>query len=406
MDYIKRQAEKILNEMSESFPVVLVTGARQVGKSTLLKNEKKSLPYITFDEIDKMESAINDPKLFLEMNMPPVILDEVQYVPNLFRSIKVQVDRQNKAGLYFLTGSQKFNLMKNVSESLAGRIGILELNGISLREMLNDNFSKPFLPNEDFIKNRIKSSKKCTAKDVWRIIQEGSFPAVVSKKNKWSSFYASYIKTYIERDVRNLTQIGDELQFIQFITIAASRTGQLLNYADLAKETGISEPTAKKWLSILITSGLVYLLKPYSTNVEKRVVKTPKLYFLDTGLVCWLTKWTSSEVLESGAMAGAIFETFVVSEIVKSYTNCGLEPPIYFYRDRDKKEIDIVIENNGTLYPVEIKKSTNPKKSDASSFQCLSTLKNMEVGNGTIICMNDSVGILDKNLLSIPYTFI
>lgn len=406
MNYIQRHAQKSLNDLAKSFPVVLVTGARQVGKSTLLKNTKKNLPYITFDEIDKVESAKSDPKYFLEINPTPVIFDEIQYVPELLRNIKIQVDKQNKNSLFFLTGSQQFALMKNVSESLAGRIGILELLGISLRERLGDNFYDAFIPTKNFVTQRIKTSKTCAASDIWKIIHEGSFPAVVTKKTEWNAFYASYVKTYIERDVRNLAQIGDEMQFMQFITIVAGRTGQLVNYADMAKETGISEPTAKKWLSILITSGLVYLLKPYSSNVEKRVVKTPKLYFLDTGLACWLTKWTTSEVLQTGAMAGAMFETFVVSEIIKSFCNSGIEPPIYFYRDKDKKEIDVIIENNGVLYPVEIKKSTNPKKSDASSFECLKCIKNNKTGSGTIVCMNDNVSILDKDLLAIPCTFI
>lgn len=222
-------------------------------------------------------------------------------------------------------------------------------------------------------------------------------------------FYASYIKTYIERDIRKLTQVADETQFIQFITVAASRTSQLVNYGDMARECGISEVTAKKWLSLLVTSGLVYLLRPYSANIEKRVVKTPKLYFMDTGLAAYLTRWTSPEVMQSGAMAGAFFETYVVGEIIKSFANNGENAPIYFYRDKDKVEIDLLIEENNTLYPVEIKKTASPNSEDAKNLYITSRIKNVQIGQNVILCNTDKVVSVQKGdvtALAIPLEFV
>jgi predicted AAA+ superfamily ATPase len=296
--------------------------------------------------------------------------------------------------------------MKNVSESLAGRIGILQLMGLSTREINFDKFNTPFLPTQGYFKARMKSAKALSASDIWKMIHLGSFPAVLSGYSKQKAMYDSYIRTYIERDVRLLAQVGDELAFMQFITVAAARTGQMLNYRDMARDIQISEPTAKKWLSILATSRLVYLLPPFSINVEKRVVKTPKLYFLDTGLAAYLTKWTNPDVLMHGASAGAYFETFVISEILKSYRNNGTEPVMFYYRDKDGKEIDLLIMENGTLYPLEIKKTSTPRKDDISVFNVLKSIKNFKIGEGGLICADTKLGILDKNCYSIPAGFI
>lgn len=304
--------------------------------------------------------------------------------------------------MYYLTGSQQFHLMKNVSESLAGRIGILQLMGLSMRETGSDKFNKPFIPALKYFNARGKSAKSYRPAEIWKMIHRGSFPAVVSGFSKQKAFYDAYVRTYIERDVRSLAQVGDELQFMQFITVAVSRTGQMLNFRDMARDVQISEPTAKKWLSILVSSGLVYLLPPFSMNVEKRVVKTPKLYFLDTGLAAYLTKWTDSEVLMQGAVAGAFFETFVIGEILKSYYNSGMEPAMFYYRDKDKKEIDLLIMENGTLYPLEIKATATPKKEDASVFKVLKTVKGLKIGSGGLICTDTVLGILDKDRYSIP----
>ena len=407
-NFIARHAEKALSELMLSFPVILVTGPRQIGKSTLLQNAKKTgkIPYVSFDETAEIIAVKTDPKTFLSLHRPPVILDEIQFAPELFPYLKIEADKYKKKGMYFLTGSQQFHLMKNVSESLAGRIGILQLMGLSMREAGGDKFDKPFIPKTDYFAARKKSARTYNAAEIWKMIHTGSFPAVVTGYSKQKAFYDSYIRTYIERDVRALAQVGDELAFIRFITVAASRTGQMLNYRDMARDVQISEPTAKKWLSILVTSGLVYLLPTFSMNVKKRVVKTPKLYFLDTGLASYLTKWTSPDVLREGAAAGAFFETFVISEILKSYCNNGTEPALFYYRDKDSKEIDLLIIENGTIYPLEIKMTATPKRDDTIIFKVLNSVKNLKIGTGGLICTDTALGILDKDRYSIPAAFI
>ncbi|AEF80686.1 ATP-binding protein [Leadbettera azotonutricia] len=412
MDYIERSAGKAISRIIDSFPVILVTGPRQVGKTTLLQNlpATRALPYISFDKPSEVLSAKADPHTFLQLHQGPVIFDEIQYVPELFRWIKIEADTKKTKGMYYLTGSQQFHLMKNVSESLAGRIGILQLLGLSLREIADQGsgniFDLPFIPTEEYLATRNKNAKAYGPKEIWNNIFQGSFPAIISGYSRREAFYDSYVRTYVERDVRALTQVGDELQFIQFITVAASRTGQMLNYQDMSRDVGISEPTAKKWLSILITSGLVYLLTPYSANVGKRVVKTPKLYFLDTGLAAYLTKWTSPEVMMQGAMAGAFFETFVIAEILKSYYNAGSEPALFYYRDKDQKEIDLLVMENGYLYPLEIKKTATPKRQDASAFAVLKNINGMKIGIGGIICTDTSLGLIDKDRYIIPVGFV
>jgi predicted AAA+ superfamily ATPase len=278
--------------------------------------------------------------------------------------------------------------------------------GLSLREIGGDSFTRPFIHTMQYFTARSKSARKYSAAEIWKIIHTGSFPAVVTGYSKHKAFFDSYIRTYVERDVRALANVGDELQFIRFITVVASRTGQMLNYRDMARDIQISEPTAKKWLSILVTSGLVYLLPPFSMNVEKRVVKTPKMYFLDTGLAAYLTRWTNPDVLRQGAMAGAYFETFVIAEILKSYCNAGSEPSLFYYRDKDKKEVDLLIMENGTLYPLEIKMTATPKASDAAPFKVLKAVRGLKIGSGGLICASDSLNILDKDRYVIPVSLL
>jgi predicted AAA+ superfamily ATPase len=389
------------------FSAVLVTGARQVGKTTLLKHIMDAIPYLTLDDPILLQSAIEEAGSFFKIAPPPVIVDEIQYAPNLFRYIKMIADDSGKKGQFFLTGSQQFKMMKNVSESLSGRIGIINLLGLSLREIMNDSFNEIFVPTEEYFTKRKLSAKQMEYMGVWKIIQKGSMPAMYSEELDWQMFYAAYTKTYIERDVRELTQVGDELKFIKFMTAIASRTSQMLNLSSVANEVGISVPTADRWLSILLSSNIVYLLQPYYNNITKRTVKTPKLYFLDTGLAAYLTKWNTPEVLEAGAMAGAFFETFVVAEVLKSYYNAGvLEPSLYYYRDKDAKEVDMLIEQNGTLYPVEIKKTSNPGKEHIDNFSVLDKIKGLEVGTGGVICMYDkNIHINDRNV-TIPVTWL
>ena len=407
MGYINRNIETTINKAARMFSTVLITGARQVGKTTLLKHMTSGIPYLTLDDPILLQSAIEEAGSFFKITPPPVIVDEIQYAPNLFSYIKMFADESNKKGQFFLTGSQQFKMMKNVSESLAGRIGIINLLGLSLREIKNDAFNEIFMPTEEYFVKRKMSVKQADYNEIWEIIHKGSMPAMYANEIDWQMFYASYTKTYIERDVRELTQVGDELKFIKFMIAMASRTSQMLNLSSVANEVGISVPTADRWLSILISSNVVYLLQPYYNNITKRAVKTPKLYFLDTGLAAYLTKWNTPEVLEAGAMAGAFFETFVVAEVLKSNYNAGvLDPSIYYYRDKDAKEIDILVEQNGMLYPVEIKKTANPGKEHIENFSALEKIKGVVVGTGGVICMYDkSVRINDKNV-TIPVTWL
>jgi len=374
--------------MMRTFPAVLITGARQVGKTTLLQNSAAGAEYLTFDDYILLDAAKRDARGFVNALAPPVILDEIQYAPEIFRPIKMRVDTEKRNGAFLMTGSQQFEMMKGVSESLAGRIGILELPGLSAREIDGVEFDLPFVPTEAYLAAREGSGgaiKTKNPKELWRAIHTGGMPKLHAEpETSAQDFFASYVKTYIERDVRALTQVGDELAFLRFLMACAARTAQLLNLADVCRDVEISAPTAKRWLSVLVASGLVFLLQPYSQNIAARAVKTPKLYFMDTGLVAYLCKWGSPEVLESGAMSGQVFETYVVSEIVKGYRNAGREPPLYFYRDSQRREIDLLIETDGKLYPVEIKKTSSPNAKDAKHFAALPRAE-----QGGIVCLYD-----------------
>ena len=405
MKYYKRLAENAIKKQEKMFKTILVTGARQVGKTTLLKNMNPNMNYITLDDMILNQSAVEEPELFLKANKPPIIIDEIQYAPNLLRYIKMVVDNSEKKSLYYLTGSQQFHLMKDVSESLAGRVGILNLLGLSLREIKEIEFNEPFLPTEEYLSKRKKHVKEISYNEIWNIIHKGSMPALYQEESDVDMFYAMYVSTYIERDVRSLTQVGDTLSFLKFMTALASRVGQLLNLNSIANEVGITIPTAQRWLSILVASNIVYVLEPYYNNIMKRAVKTPKVYFLDTGLAAYLTKWKTSEVLESGTMAGNFFENYVIVEIIKSYYNIGeLRPPVYFYRDKEKREIDLIIEENGKLYPIEIKKTANPSKDMIENFKVLETVS--QVQEGAIICMYDKIINLDEKNKVIPYKYL
>ena len=405
MKYIKRLAENVIKKQEKMFKTILVTGARQVGKTTMLKNIKSDINYITLDDMLLSESAIEDPELFLKSNKPPIIIDEIQYAPNLLRYIKMVVDNNEEKAMYYLTGSQQFNLMKDISESLAGRIGILNLLGLSLREIKGINFNEEFTPTNEYIEKREKFIKDISYEEIWEIIHKGAMPALYQENNDVEMFYAMYVSTYIERDVRSLTQVGDTLSFFKFMTALASRIGQLLNLNSIANEIGISIPTAQRWLSILVASNIVYVLEPYYNNIMKRAIKTPKVFFLDTGLAAYLTKWKDKEVLEAGTMAGNFFENFVIVEIIKSFYNSGeLRPPVYFYRDKEKREIDLIIDQNGKLYPIEIKKTAKPSKKMIENFKILENVK--EVGEGAIICMYDKILDLDDKNKVIPYKYL
>lgn len=391
--YRKRLAESTVNMLSKMFGAILVVGPRQVGKTTMLKNITKDMSYTTLDDIIVRMSAQEQSGTFFKDNPPPVFVDEIQKAPILFDQIKMYIDKDHKKGQFFMCGSQQFKMMKGVSESLSGRIGLITLLGYSLREIKNVDFNIPFIPTEEYFEGRKQNLTEIEYGEIWNIIHRGSMPELCENLDfDWQMFYGAYLRTYIERDVRELTEIGDAVKFSKFMVAVAAMTGNLLNLASLARDVGISQPTAERWLSILVASNIVYLLQPYANNITKRVIKTPKVYFLDTGLAAYLTKWNTSDVLKNGAMAGAFFESFVVSEIIKSYYNKGvLEPPIYFYRDKDMNEIDLIIEDAGVLHPIEIKKHADPSKQDIKAFKLLDKIPNISRGEGGIVCLYDNL---------------
>ena len=323
MNYIQRSIETRLLQAMKAYKAVLVTGPRQAGKSTLLKQLFPARKYVSLDDPFLEEQANQNGSTFMMLNQPPITIDEAQRAPMLFRYIKMRCDESEEKGLFCLSGSQQFRLMKNVSETLAGRVSILELPGLSLRELQGDPFALPFLPTMEYLLERQKTVK--APKNLWQIIHRGSYPALQDPELEWAAFYADYVRTYIERDVRELSAVHDLVAFRRFMVAAAARTGSVLNCSNIASEVGKDLATIKNWLSILEASGIIYLLEPYASTALKRAIRAPKLYFRDTGLVCYLTRWLTDETLAYGAMNVPIFETFVISEIVKSFSNGGLD---------------------------------------------------------------------------------
>jgi hypothetical protein len=408
--YIQRTLEKTIKRASGFFPVILITGPRQVGKTTVLENcgvgsgTQKNRTCISLDNTEIRELAQQDPQKFLERYQAPLLIDEIQYAPQLLPYIKAIVDKEKKKGMYWLTGSQQFNLMANVTESLAGRVGILNLQGFSQTEKNKLPDTVPFLPVKKLLMAKEKTNKG--TKGLFHQIWKGSYPALFKgKDNDWKLFYDSYLQTYIERDVKQILKVSNEMLFVNFMKVLAARTSQLLNYANIACEIGVNETTVKTWISILQTSGLIYLLPPYSNNLTNRVIKTPKMYFLDTGLVCYLTKWNTPETLENGAFSGSILETYTLSEILKSYWHSGESPAIYFYRDKEKREVDLILEENGKLYPLEIKQKSNPNMDDIKNFSALSQFKK-EIASGGVLCTAPTYLPLGKNDYTIPISYI
>lgn len=406
--YIKRHAEKTVDQLSKMFGAVLVAGPRQVGKTTMLDQLTGEMNKVTLDDPIVRASAEEESGTFFKDNPPPVFVDEIQKTPALFEQIKMYLDRDRKKGQFFMCGSQQFKMMKGVSESLAGRIGLVTLLGLSLREIYNVDCDTPFLPTAEYFAERKGKLANISYDDVWQIIHRGSMPELTEHPEfDWQMFYGAYVRTYIDRDVRELTEIGDTVKFTKFMVATAASTGQLLNVASLARDVGISQPTAERWLSILVASNIVYLLQPYSNNIAKRAIKTPKLYFLDTGLAAYLTKWNNPDVLKNGAMAGAFFETFVISEVIKSYYSKGvLELPLYFYRDKDMREIDLLIEDSGTLYPIEMKKHADPSKKDIDAFSILDKIPGVKRGSGGVVCLYDKLITLQGDDKVIPINYL
>jgi len=406
--YIKRHIEPVVARIAKRKSVLVLTGARQVGKSTMLREVYSGINYVALNRPLLRESVKENPSGFFDVYKPPVIVDEIQKAAELFDYIKDIVDENKAKGMFYLTGSQSLNLMKNVSESLAGRAGVIKLMGLSMRELSGSVTREPFIPSRQYM-NAV-TGRGFDYDGAISCIHKGFFPELYetpSDLHDWADFHSSYLQTYIEKDIRDLLNIRDESAFIKFIKSTAALTGQMLNLTTMAEICGKDVKTVRTWLSVLESSGLVYLLEPYSNNLNKRLIKTPKLYFLDTGLVCWLLGWNTPEQLTNGAMWGHIFETFVFAEILKSYYNDGIvKPPLYYYRDTDKYEVDLLIADGDTLHPVEIKTTSDPVKSMVKSFQRLENIPGKKVGAGAVICLAKERLPLCENVWTLPVGYI
>ena len=407
MSYIRRSLEKIVLQVTKEYPVLLLSGPRQVGKTTMLKKlmEGTERNYVSLDDLQERELARTDPELFLQLHKPPILIDEVQYAPELFPYIKIIVDKEQKKGDFWLTGSQVFSLMRGVQESLAGRVALLSLSSLSQAEAYGGE-EEMFTLTPESLLSRKKERKFADAEEIFKRIFKGSMPAIVSGDiSSTGIFYNSYLSTYIERDVKSLSDAIDSLKFFRFITALAARCSQMLNISELARDAELNQKQVKDWLGILETLSIIFYLYPYSNNLLKRLVKTPKVYFYDTGLVAYLTKWSSPETLASGAMSGAILENYVVSEIRKSYLNQGKEAFMYYYRDKDAKEIDLVLEQDGELHPIEIKKSANPASEILRVFPVLDK-SSLKRGNGAVICLKTDLSAFNKENYIVPVWMI
>jgi predicted AAA+ superfamily ATPase len=389
--------------------VMAVTGSRQTGKSTLIHElfKDRSFNEISLDDIEMRALAKTNPKIFLARLTTPLFIDEAQYAPEMFSYLKIHVDKTKEKGAFYLSGSQRYNMMKDLSESLAGRVGIFELLGLSLREISGDGFNLPFVPTDGYLVGR--NPKKTQYVELWELIHRGSYPELYENPAlNWNAFYNNYVNTYVERDVKRIENIGDEVKFYQFMQAVAARSGSLLNVQGIAKDIGIAHAVCENWLSVLRASNLIYLLPPYHSNVTKRAIKTPKLFFLDTGLMAFLTKWHTPEQVETGSMSGAFLETFIFGEILKSFYNAGLDPKsyLYFYRDKDDNEIDFIINRDGYLYPIEVKKKSNPDLSDIRAFRFAENNETYKRGSGAVICTNDTIVPLTELDSIVPFYYI
>ena len=410
MSYIERAITDTLKKRISSSKCLLVTGARQVGKSTMIRHVFPDYNIANFDDRLTRLQAREEPKLFFMNHPRPLFIDEVQKENSILEEIKLIADNSDERGEFILSGSQKLELMKGMSESLAGRISIVELGGLSLREINHISFNRHFVPTEEYIREREKDMVRYS--DIWEIIHKGSYPELYDIDRDWQDFYSSYTATYLERDINELIA-ADSLTFTKFMTSAAARTGEMLNYANIASDVGVSEPTIKNWISVLERTGILYILQPYSASALNRAIKTPKIYFRDTGLACYLTRWLTADALKNSAVAGNMFETFVVSEILKSYSNEGKDYRfnIFYYRGKDKRttgenEIDLILQEDGVLYPIEIKMTGNPKASMASTNEILDRIPNQKRGLGVILCLIERKTYLRDNLLALPMEYV
>ena len=406
--YIERALERKFIEISKEYSCILLTGPRQVGKSTMLRHlmEGTNRKEVSLDDLEERKLAKEDPAMFLKMHPAPILIDEVQYAPELFSYIKIEVDNGAEPGSFWLTGSQAFRLMELAQESLAGRTAILELSSLSQSEISGATQAAPFSLKLDNLQDRKEKISPAEPAEIYERIWNGGLPGHISGKyTDRDIFYSSYVRTYIDRDVSTEIPGVDKVMFADFIRAAACRSGQMLNIHDIAMDVGVGDTTAKRWLKELEKSGIVFLLRPYSNNLLKRTIKTPKMYFFDTGLVCHLTRYSSPEILMNGSMNGAILENYVVSEIIKTYTNNGKECLMHYYRDKDSNEIDLIIESDGMLHPIEIKKSVNPPAQIAGAFKVLDKAS-IPRGEGAIICLRDNLTAVDSSTYIIPVWMI
>ena len=402
--YFERTIRHVVERVNATFPVLLLTGPRQVGKSTLLERmagtERK---IVSLDNPTIRLLAQSDPELFLQRYTPPVLIDEVQYAPQLFPYIKILVDTRKQSGDFWLTGSQMFPMMKLAGESLAGRVGIIKMLGLTSSEM--DGQERPaFLPEPEEMLKQLPGARPQTVSEVFERIYRGSMPRLYELNEVDQDFYyESYLETYLSRDVRELGQVGNLASFTNFLRVVAARTATTVNYAAMAQEVGVSAPTIKSWLSLLVSCGLVLLVEPYANNMLKRMVRSPRMYLTDTGLAVHLMGWDSARVLETGAMSGQFFETWVVTEIYKSWLNAGKTPRLFFYRDAAGKEIDLLLEDNDTLYPMEIKKGSAPRDA-VKNFGVLKSLEEngARIGTGSVICMSSELMPMDRRNWYVP----
>lgn len=408
--YITRHMEKPVMELNEQYPVLLLTGPRQVGKTTMLEHlievEGKGRKKVSLDDLTLRELAKTDPKMFFQLYQPPLLIDEVQYAPELFPYIKIMVDERHQPGDFWLTGSQLFKMMEGVQESLAGRVALLHLSPLSQSEIMKRPPEPPFSLELPLLSERQNGRQMLNTPEVFQRIHQGGMPALVTGTySNASIFYSGYIDTYMERDVRRLSNDIDSLKFLRFLRSVAARTSQQVNYKGIADDAEIDQTTAKNWLHVLEALGIIFLLEPYSNNVLKRTVSTPKLYFYDSGIVCYLTRWSSPETAMEGAMSGALLENYTVAEIIKTYQNAGQEPFLYYYRDKDAREIDLILERDGKLFPIEIKKMASPPKKLTKVFDLIDKSP-LQRGTGAILCMADQLGAFDQNNLIVPISLI
>lgn len=407
MKYIKRDMEEKIRSLAAEYACVLITGPRQVGKTTVLRSmmeEKRT--YVTLDDLEERALAKRDPALFLQMHELPIFIDEVQYAPELFSYIKIAIDNGAAPGSFWLTGSQAFRMMELAQESLAGRVAILHMPSLSQHEVYGTGEATPFAVDLPALKIRKKTNAPADMASLYERIWNGSMPGLISGKyTDRDIFYSSYLQTYIDRDVTEQIQLTDKLLFRDFIRAAACRAGQMLNVHDIAADIGVSDDTAKRWLQVLEKSDIIFYLRPYSNNLLKRTITTPKMYFFDTGLVAYLTRYSTPEILANGAINGAILENYVVAEIRKTYMNCGKEFLMWYYRDKDSNEIDLVIESDGELHPLEIKRSVNPGTELTRAFRILDS-GSVPRGVGAILCMRPELSAIDAKHLIIPIWMI